>query len=213
MYCPKCGKETEQSGIFCQSCGANLKDLKETPQKPFLKRRVGPIKTEKFSGLGGRFLGGLVDLVFLVLFDLMAAAIIGIISWILVRPDPVSESIRMLYQYYYHVPRTDAYGHLVNAIVPPQIILSALVLLILVPWIYSAFLESSRNQATLGKLAIGAAVTDMQGNRITFARGSLRFFGKVLCVLTLFIGFLIIAFTTYRQGLHDKIAGTLVFRQ
>ena len=213
MYCPKCGKETEQSGIFCQSCGANLKDLKETPQKPFLKRRVGPIKTEKFSGLGGRFLGGLVDLVFLVLFDLMAAAIIGIISWILVRPDPVSESIRMLYQYYYHVPRTDAYGHLVNAIVPPQIILSALVLLILVPWIYSAFLESSRNQATLGKLAIGAAVTDMQGNRITFARGSLRFFGKVLCVLTLFIGFLLIAFTTYRQGLHDKIAGTLVFRQ
>ena len=213
MYCPKCGKETEQSGIFCQSCGANLKDLKETPQKPFLKRRAGPIKTEKFSGLGGRFLGGLVDLVFLVLFDLMAAAIIGIISWILVRPDPVSESIRMLYQYYYHVPRTDAYGHLVNAIVPPQIILSALVLLILVPWIYSAFLESSRNQATLGKLAIGAAVTDMQGNRITFARGSLRFFGKVLCVLTLFIGFLLIAFTTYRQGLHDKIAGTLVFRQ
>ena len=213
MYCPKCGKETEQSGIFCQSCGANLKDLKETPQKPFLKRRVGPIKTEKFSGLGGRFLGGLVDLVFLVLFDLMAAAIIGIISWILVRPDPVSESIRMLYQYYYHVPRTDAYGHLVNAIVPPQIILSALVLLILVPWIYSAFLESSRNQATLGKLAIGAAVTDMQGNRITFARGSLRFFGKVLCVLTLFIGFLLIAFTSYKQGLHDKIAGTLVFRQ
>ena len=75
------------------------------------------------------------------------------------------------------------------------------------------FWRGSRNQATLGKLAIGAAVTDMQGNRITFARGSLRFFGKVLCVLTLFIGFLLIAFTTYRQGLHDKIAGTLVFRQ
>ena len=213
MYCPKCGKETEQSGIFCQSCGANLKDLKEIAPKPFLKRRAGPIKTDKFSGLGGRFLGGLVDLVFLVLFDLIAVAIIGIISWILVRPDPVSEAIRMLYQYYYHVPRTDATGHVVNAIVPPQIILSALVLLILVPWIYSAFLESSRNQATLGKLAIGAAVTDMQGNRITFARGSLRFFGKVLCILTLFIGFLIIAFTTYRQGLHDKIAGTFVFQQ
>jgi uncharacterized RDD family membrane protein YckC len=210
MYCPKCGKETEQSGNFCQSCGANLKEI---APKPFLKRRVGPIKTEKFSGLGGRFLGGLIDLVFLVLFDLMAAAIIGIISWILERPDPVSETIRMLYQYYYHLPRTDATGHVINAIVPPQIILSAMVFLILIPWIYSAFLESSRNQATLGKLAIGAAVTDLQGNRITFARGSLRFFGKVLCVLTLFIGFLLIAFTTYRQGLHDKIAGTYVFQQ
>lgn len=210
MYCPKCGKETEQSGNFCQSCGANLK---ESPQKPFLKKRAGPIKTEKFSGLGGRFLGGLVDLVFLILFDLLAAAIIGIISWILGRPDPVSETIRMLYQYYYHVPRTDATGEVVNAIVPPQIILSAMVFLILVPWIYSAYLESSQNQATLGKMAIRAAVTDMQGNRITFARASLRFFGKVLCILTLFIGFLIIAFTAYKQGLHDKIAGTLVFRQ
>ena len=213
MYCPKCGLETEQSGNFCQSCGTVLKDEKEIPKKPFLKRRAGPIKTEKFSGLGGRFLGGLVDLVFLVLLDLIAAALIGIVSWILVRPDPISESIRMLYQYYYHLPRTDATGKLVNAFIPPQILLSVMVLLILVPWLYSAYLESSRNQATLGKLAIGAAVTDMQGNRITFARGSLRFFGKVLCVLTLFIGFLLIAFTAYRQGLHDKIAGTLVFRQ
>jgi uncharacterized RDD family membrane protein YckC len=213
MNCPKCGKETEQSGNFCHSCGAVLKEEQEILKKPFLKRRVGPIKTEKFSGLGGRFLGGLVDLVFLVLFDLLATAIIGIVSWILVRPDPVSEAIRMLYQYYYHLPRTDATGRTVNAFIPPQILLSALVLLIIVPWIYSAYLESSRNQATLGKLAIGAAVTDMQGNRITFARGSLRFFGKVLCVLTLFIGFLVIAFTAYKQGLHDKIAGTLVFRQ
>jgi uncharacterized RDD family membrane protein YckC len=62
-------------------------------------------------------------------------------------------------------------------------------------------------------MAIRAAVTDLQGNRITFARGSLRFFGKVLSVLTIFIGFIIIAFTAYKQGLHDKIAGTLVFRQ
>jgi len=53
----------------------------------------------------------------------------------------------------------------------------------------------------------------MQGNRITFARASLRFFGKILSVLTLFIGFIAIAFTAYKQGLHDKIAGTLVFRQ
>ncbi|HPH35925.1 MAG TPA: RDD family protein, partial [Methanoregulaceae archaeon] len=132
---------------------------------------------------------------------------------LLSRPDPVSESVRMLYQYYYHQPRTNAAGQVVNAVIPPQILLSALVFLIIVPWIYSAYLESSRNQATLGKMAIRAAVTDLQGNRITFARGSLRFFGKVLSVLTIFIGFIIIAFTAYKQGLHDKIAGTLVFRQ
>ena len=210
MYCPRCGKETEQSGNFCQSCGANFKDL---PHKPFTKKRTGAIKTEKFSGISGRFLAGLVDLFFLILFDLMLAAAIGIVAWLFTRPDPVSESVRMVYQYYYHVPRTNAAGQVVNAIVPPQILFSAMVLLLIVPWIYSAYLESSRNQATLGKMAIGAAVTDMQGNRITFARGSLRFFGKLLCILTIFIGFLIIAFTAYRQGLHDKVAGTLVFIQ
>lgn len=210
MYCPKCGKETEQSGNFCQYCGTSLKDF---AQKPFARKRIGPIRTEKFAGLGGRFLGGVVDLFFLILFDLLAAAILGIVSWVLARPDPVSETIRMLYQYYYHQPRTDALGNVVNAAVPPQILLSCLVFFLLVPWIYSAYLESSRNQATLGKLAIRAAVTDMRGDRITFARASLRFFGKILCILTLLIGFLVIAFTKYRQGLHDKLAGTLVFRQ
>ena len=119
----------------------------------------------------------------------------------------------MLYQYYLHIPRTDATGQVINAAIPPQILLSTFIFLILVPWIYFAYLESSKNQATLGKMAVRSAVTDMQGNRITFSRATLRFFGKWLCVFTLFIGFLIIAFTAYRQGLHDKIAGTLVFRQ
>ncbi|HIH27900.1 MAG TPA: RDD family protein [Methanoregulaceae archaeon] len=210
MYCPKCGKETEQSGNFCQFCGASMK---EYPQKPFIRKRVGGIQTERFSGLGGRFLAGLVDLIFLVLFNIMAAAILGIVSWILVRPDPVGETIRMLYQYYNHVPRTDGTGQVINAVVPPQMILCAMIFFILVPWVYSAYLESSRNQATFGKMAFRSAVTDMQGNRITFARASLRFFGKILSVLTLFIGFIAIAFTAYKQGLHDKIAGTLVFRQ
>jgi len=210
MYCPRCGKETEQSGHFCQWCGA---DLKEIVTKPFSRKRVGGIKTEKFAGLGGRFLGGLIDLFFILVFDVLAVAIVGIISWLFERPDPISETVRMLYQYYYHIPRTDASGQVVTALVPPQILFSAIILLFLVPWVYSAYLESSRNQSTLGKLAVRAAVTDMQGNRITFARATLRFFGKILCILTIFIGFLIIAFTGYKQGLHDKIAGTLVFRQ
>ncbi len=210
MYCPKCGKETEQSGKYCQWCGANLQEYRE---RPFTRKRVGTIKTEKFAGLGGRFLGGLIDLIFLALFNLMAAALVGIVSWLFGRPDPVSETVRMLYQYYLHIPRTDASGQIVNAVIPPQILLSVIIFVILVPWIYFAYLESSGNQASLGKMAIRAAVTDMQGNRITFSRATLRFFGKCLCVLTIFIGFAIIAFTAYRQGLHDKIAGTLVFRQ
>jgi uncharacterized RDD family membrane protein YckC len=210
MYCPKCGKETEQSGKFCQWCGA---ELKEAQDRPFSRRRVGSVKTEKFSGLGGRFLGGLIDLFFLFLFDLFAAVIIGIIAWLASRPDPVSETIRMLNQYYHHLPRTDAAGQVVNAIIPPQIIFSVFIFLILVPWVYFAYFYSSKNQGTLGNMAVRAAVTDMEGNRITFGRATLRFFAMYLCLFTILIGFLVIAFTTYKQGLHDKIAATLVFRQ
>jgi uncharacterized RDD family membrane protein YckC len=210
MYCPKCGKETEQSGKFCQWCGA---DLKEVQDRPFSRKRVGTVKTEKFSGLGGRFLGGLIDLFFLLLFDLFAAVVIGIAAWLGSRPDPVSETIRMLNQYYHHIPRTDAAGQVVNAIVPPQIIFSVFVFLILVPWVYFAYFYSSKNQGTLGNMAVRAAVTDMEGNRITFGRATLRFFAMYLCLFTILIGFLVIAFTKYKQGLHDKIAATLVFRQ
>jgi uncharacterized RDD family membrane protein YckC len=210
MYCPKCGKETEESGNFCQSCGANLKELQK---RPFARKRVGSIKTEKFAGLGGRFLGGLIDLVFLFLFDVMAAAIIAIVVWLLSRPNPLTEAIRMLNQYYHHLPRTDATGQAVNAIIPPQIVFSIFIFLVLIPWIYFAYLYSSKNQGTLGNMAVRVAVTDMQGNRITFGRATLRFFGMYLCLFTLLIGFLIIAFTGYRQGLHDKIAATLVFYQ
>jgi uncharacterized RDD family membrane protein YckC len=210
MYCPKCGKETEQSGKFCQWCGAELKDGQD---RPFSRKRVGSVKTEKFSGLGGRFLGGLIDLFFLLIFDLLASVIIGMIAWLNSRADPVSETIRMLNQYYNHLPRTDAAGQVVNAIVPPQIIFSVFIFLILIPWVYFAYFYSSKNQGTLGNMAVRVAVTDMEGNRITFGRATLRFFAMYLCLFTILIGFLVIAFTAYKQGLHDKIAATLVFRQ
>lgn len=210
MYCPRCGKETEQSGKFCQWCGA---DVKEAQDRPFPRRKIGTIRTENFAGLGWRFLGGIVDLVFLVIFDFLAAAVIGILSWLLSRPNPVTESVRFLNQYYHHLPRTDASGQVVTAIIPPQILFCALVFFVIVPWIYFAYFYSSPNQGTLGNMAARVAVTDMQGNRITFGRATLRFFAMYLCLLTILIGFLIIAFTKYKQGLHDKIAGTLVFRQ
>jgi uncharacterized RDD family membrane protein YckC len=143
----------------------------------------------------------------------MAAAIIAIVVWLLSRPNPLTEAIRMLNQYYHHLPRTDATGQAVNAIIPPQIVFSIFIFLVLIPWIYFAYLYSSKNQGTLGNMAVRVAVTDMQGNRITFGRATLRFFGMYLCLFTLLIGFLIIAFTGYRQGLHDKIAATLVFYQ
>ena len=78
---------------------------------------------------------------------------------------------------------------------------------------YSAFFESSKWQATPGKRLMGLIVTDLNGNRISFARAFCRYLGKIVSFLTFFIGFLIAAFTDKKQALHDKMASTLVFRK
>ena len=84
------------------------------------------------------------------------------------------------------------------------------VLIIVITWLYYAFQESSPQQATLGKQALGIIVTDLNGNQISFARATGRYFSKILSGLILLIGYIMAAFTEKKQALHDIIAGTLV---
>lgn len=81
-----------------------------------------------------------------------------------------------------------------------------------VGWIYEAGLESSKYQATLGKMALGMKVTDLNGYRISFARATGRHFAKILSGMILLIGYIMVAFTERKQGLHDMLAGTLVVK-
>jgi uncharacterized RDD family membrane protein YckC len=83
----------------------------------------------------------------------------------------------------------------------------------LMNWFYYAIFESSALQATLGKKALGIAVTDMNGGRISFGRATGRYFAKILSALILFVGFIMAGFTARKQALHDMIAGTLVIRK
>jgi uncharacterized RDD family membrane protein YckC len=78
------------------------------------------------------------------------------------------------------------------------------------PWLYWAGMESSKHQATIGKMAMGMAVTDQFNNRISFLRASVRYYGKLLSGLTLLIGFIMAGFTQRKQALHDMLAGSLV---
>ncbi len=81
---------------------------------------------------------------------------------------------------------------------------------ILGPWLYYTLLESSAWQATLGKKMLGMKVIDMDGNRISFGKANARYWSKIISAVILYIGFIMVAFTERKQGLHDKIAGTLV---
>ena len=82
-----------------------------------------------------------------------------------------------------------------------------------VNWLYFALMESSARQATLGKMALGIVVTDLEGNRIGFGRATGRYFAKILSALILLIGFIMAAFTAKKQALHDMIASTLVVKK
>lgn len=80
-------------------------------------------------------------------------------------------------------------------------------------WLYQALLESSSKQATVGKMAVGLQVTDLQGQRISFGRATGRHFAQYLSAIILMIGFFMVGWTRYKQGLHDLIASTLVYKK
>jgi uncharacterized RDD family membrane protein YckC len=97
---------------------------------------------------------------------------------------------------------------------PPMLLLRLAVngLSILATWLYYALCESSSWQGTVGKKVIGLRVTDMDGRAIGFGKATGRHFGKILSGMILGIGFIMIAFTERKQGLHDIMASTLVLR-
>lgn len=76
--------------------------------------------------------------------------------------------------------------------------------------VYYAWMHSSEQQASLGKLAVGIKVVRTSGERISFARGIGRHFASILSALLLGIGYLMAAFTGRKQALHDMICDTLV---
>lgn len=86
-------------------------------------------------------------------------------------------------------------------------------LAVAIEWLYFSLMESSKYQATLGKMAVSARVTDLEGNRISFARATGRFFGKIISGMILMIGYIMAGFTEKKQALHDLMAGTLVIRE
>ena len=80
-------------------------------------------------------------------------------------------------------------------------------------WLYFAIMESSSKQATLGKMALRLRVTDLQYQRISFLRASIRLAMKIVSYVALFMGFIWIAFAPRKRGWHDLIAGTLVSKK
>jgi uncharacterized RDD family membrane protein YckC len=75
---------------------------------------------------------------------------------------------------------------------------------------YHIMLESGIHSATLGKRWMNLKVLEKNGEGLTIARATGRFFARLLSQLLLFSGFLIQPFTPRKQALHDLLAGTIV---
>jgi len=156
-----------------------------------------------YAGLGRRFVAFIVDFILIAIFGIIAVAFFN-------------QANGVMYLYYLvalHAPIASltTAGTPIAALGP--IVAAVGLLVIVVPWLYYAGFESSRGQATPGKVLMRLEVTDLEGNRISFARATLRFFGKFISLIIIFIGFIMIGVTKKRQGLHDKIAGCFVLLQ
>ncbi|MGB1206647.1 MAG: RDD family protein [Chitinophagales bacterium] len=84
------------------------------------------------------------------------------------------------------------------------------IVLFFVHWLYFSILESSKYNATLGKLLVGIKITDQKQQTISFRQANLRYFYKIISHLTFGFGFTWVFFNEKRLTLHDKWAKTIV---
>jgi uncharacterized RDD family membrane protein YckC len=77
---------------------------------------------------------------------------------------------------------------------------------------YFALMESSAWQGTFGKQAMRIKVTDMNGDQISFARATARYFLKIISSIEFMLGYLV-CFSDQRQTIHDYISRVLVVRK
>ena len=83
--------------------------------------------------------------------------------------------------------------------------LKTLAVLFVPYFFYDVLMTRSSRKGTLGKMALGLTVTDMQGDRVSLLRATIRHILRFLCV-----GYLILPFTAKKQALHDMVAGCIV---
>jgi len=206
IYCNRCGTQNSALAKFCANCGTAFSlDVQASPPtaetpgipppppspvwQPAPVSYAPPIPAIRYGGFWVRLVAALID-----------AILVGIVIW------PVSLMMGVIIGVAGRTVSMPGIGvNLVNGIVGGTFYLCA-------DWIYEAAMESSSKQATVGKMALGLIVTDLEGRRISFLRATGRHFSKIISKMILLIGYFMAGFTERKQALHDMIAGTLVRR-
>ena len=90
-------------------------------------------------------------------------------------------------------------------------IFTTIFVIALVIW-YFILMPASKKQGTWGKQICKIYIGDKDGERISVGRSFLRFLGTYLSSI-FYIGYIMVAFTEKKQGLHDLIASTYVYKK
>ncbi len=75
---------------------------------------------------------------------------------------------------------------------------------------YYVLTEASALQGTLGKRILGLRVTDLDGRRVRHGRAIMRYLARMVSAIPWQFGFVMAAFTSKKQALHDVLTRTLV---
>jgi uncharacterized RDD family membrane protein YckC len=76
---------------------------------------------------------------------------------------------------------------------------------------YYVILEGGRAGQTVGKIALGIRVSDpTTGGSIGYGRATIRYFGRILSALPLYLGYFWMLWDRRNQTWHDKLANDVV---
>jgi uncharacterized RDD family membrane protein YckC len=211
VYCSKCGSEISATTAFCSTCGQAISVVASAAVVPSLS----PVDPNQYTATATVRVnyGGVAYAGFWLRF--VAFLIDGVVSGILF--------VALLIPLFVLTGAGAALGRITSgedisedasAFLAVGFIVGFLSITFGVRWLYYALSESSSWQATLGKKMLSLTVTDMDGQPISFARASGRYFSKFITHLVpLAIGFILAGFTEKKQALHDMIASCLVLRK
>src|SRR5579864_2593820 len=178
MFCSNCGRAIPEGVGFCPQCG---KPAGAGPAEPAPRPSAGaasppyggppayavasaapavPVPQLFYAGFWLRFVAYLIDYFILVIGFCVIIVFLALITglggafrnW---PSNPPAEDV------------------LTAGIL--MAIFGFIALILVGTWIYYAWMESSPSQGTLGKMALGLIVTDMQYQPVSFARASGRF--------------------------------------
>ena len=180
MFCTQCGTQNPDNARFCSNCGHKL-TADDTDT------------IVKYAGFWRRFVAYFIDRLILgipsciLLLVFIVPSIAGL-AGCCCSPECIPYAIWSFIMSWIWLFIVIVAGHL----------------------LYFVWFESSRHQATPGKMLLGIVVTDMNGQRVSFLRAFGRNLGKIISHWILNIGFLMAGITARKQALHDMLADCLV---